>query len=241
MNFIVYTHSDYKDIWPLYFGQMNKYFPEDKHYIIVDKWVAGIPINYEVILYDDKLTYRERMSSALKKINTVDYCIFQHEDMFLYDTPNHDKLKVFTEYLKANIEDKYFVKLIKGGITFGLSDATYPELKIITNKFDCVFAIQPTIWNFEKLREVYDNSKGRNVWEFEVDAKRVCIERKIFGYYIDDGGSSRKGTSHFDSSIYPYIATAVVKGKWNTDEYSNELKELFKKYGINPYTRGTNS
>lgn len=240
MTFILYTHSDYKDIWPLYFGQMNKYFPEDKHYIIVDKWEAGIPVNYELILYNDKLSYRERMSSALKKITNVEYCVFQHEDMFLYDKPNYDKLNQYSEYLKRNTTDKYFVKLIKGGISFGSSDKTYPELKVITNKFDCVFAIQPTIWNFSKLREVYDNSKGRNVWEFEVDARRVCIERQILGYYVDDGGPLRSGTSHYDSVTYPYVATAVVKGKWNTSEYSTELLKLFKEYNINPKSRGTN-
>lgn len=240
MNFIIYTHSDYKDIWPLYFGQMDKYFPDVKNYIIVDKQDDSIPLNYEVLLYDDKLTYRERVAYALNKINDLEYCIFQHEDMFLYDKPNYDKLKLYCDYLKLNIDDKYFIKLIKGGITFGVSSKDHSELRIIDNTFDCVFAIQPTIWNFKKLKEVYENSNGNSVWEFEVDAKRLCLERKIFGYYIDDGGPRRLNSSHYDSYIYPYIATAVIKGKWNLIEYSNELMKLFIEYNLNYKQRGTN-
>jgi len=43
---------------------------------------------------------------------------------------------------------------------------------------------------------------------------------------------------HWDSSIYPYVATAIVKGKWNTSQYSKELNILFKDYDIDPSVRG---
>ena len=43
---------------------------------------------------------------------------------------------------------------------------------------------------------------------------------------------------HFNSHSYPYIATAVVKGKWNHSEYSKELDIVFHKYDINPFERG---
>lgn len=42
----------------------------------------------------------------------------------------------------------------------------------------------------------------------------------------------KRGMSHYDSSIWPYIATAIVKGRWNFSEYPNELKYLFDEYSI---------
>jgi len=45
---------------------------------------------------------------------------------------------------------------------------------------------------------------------------------------------------HWDSNIYPYIATAVVKGKWDYKCYFEELEELLKVYNINPNKRGIN-
>jgi hypothetical protein len=38
--------------------------------------------------------------------------------------------------------------------------------------------------------------------------------------------------------VFPYIATAINKGKWNMSEYRGELDILFEEYGINPFYRG---
>ena len=43
---------------------------------------------------------------------------------------------------------------------------------------------------------------------------------------------------HYDSEIVPYIASALVKGKWNMSEYSKELIPLIDKYNININERG---
>ena len=50
----------------------------------------------------------------------------------------------------------------------------------------------------------------------------------------------KRGTYHYDSTIYPFIATAIVKGKWNTMEYVKELTELSAEFNINLDLRGTN-
>jgi hypothetical protein len=43
---------------------------------------------------------------------------------------------------------------------------------------------------------------------------------------------------HYDSFVYPYVATAINKGKWNLNEYTEELNPIFEEYGINPFERG---
>jgi hypothetical protein len=52
------------------------------------------------------------------------------------------------------------------------------------------------------------------------------------------GGEPRRGIYHYDSFVFPYVATAINKGKWNMTEYSNELNSIFETYGINPFDRG---
>ena len=91
----------------------------------------------------------------------------------------------------------------------------------------------------EKLIEVFENSEGNSIWEFEVAAQKTCRDRNILGYYVDDGGIKR-GKLHWDSKVYPYIATAVVKGKWNTKEYSEELRVIGAEYNIDYKIRGNN-
>jgi hypothetical protein len=52
------------------------------------------------------------------------------------------------------------------------------------------------------------------------------------------GDEKRRGLYHYDSFVYPYVATAINKGKWNLNEYTEELNPIFEEYGINPFERG---
>ena len=237
-DLIVYTHSDYADVWPIYFGQSKKYFPNAEKVCFVNKEDSRIPDDHRVIIYNDKLTYRERVLFCLTQMNS-DYIIFHHEDMFLYDEP--DKIRILNYRTILGLEpNKSFVKLIRGGMQEGESSNYYQELKHIDKTFEYIFAIQPSIWKFENFKKVFKYGKGDNIWQFEVDAQRVCGERNIMGYYVDDDGIKR-GKFHWDSKVYPYVATGIVKGKWNFLEYKEELTKLLKEYNIDYKTRGTNA
>ena len=48
----------------------------------------------------------------------------------------------------------------------------------------------------------------------------------------------KRGLYHHDSSIFPFIASALVRGKWNLSEYSNELIPLVLEYNIDLSLRG---
>lgn len=234
---VMYTHTDVKDIWKPFFGQTEKYLNEFKKVIFVNEHLEEIPDNYEVILYDDSKNYRERLLSCLKQIDD-EYFIFHHEDMFLYNKPDIKRIEDYTDYL-INTYEKSFIKLIRGGVSVGESDKNIPELKIITTDFDYIFAIQPCIWKKNKLVEMIEYSAGADIWDFEVKAQDACRRRSILGWYVDDGGVQRGGY-HWDSKVYPYVATAVVKGKWNTREYPNELFSIFEEYNVDLEKRERN-
>ena len=85
---ILYSHNDYKDVWPIYFGQQEKYFSLfDKNVIFVDKVTQGVPKNWQQIIYDDQRSYVDRLIECFNQIHYNDICFFAHEDMFLYDFP----------------------------------------------------------------------------------------------------------------------------------------------------------
>jgi len=233
---VVYTHTDVKDVWLPFFGQTEKWLSNYKKIVFVNKDDCEIPSDYRKIFYDDKKIYRERLKSCLSQIDD-EMLIFHHEDMFLYNKPNYSKIEEYTEYLRET--NKSFIKLIKSGNDVGISDKNYSDLMLNDKYFEYIFSIQPTIWKTTKFLEMVEHSEGNNIWEFEVAAQKTCRDRNIFGYYVDDNGKKR-GDHHWDSIIYPYVATAVVKGKWNTKEYPNELKYVFEKYNINLKTRESN-
>ena len=72
-----------------------------------------------------------------------------------------------------------------------------------------------------------------SIWDFEL---AIAVDTK--SYMVRVGGERKRGMYHCDSIVFPYIATAINKGKWNYNEYQKELDILFLEYNMNPFERG---
>ena len=70
------------------------------------------------------------------------------------------------------------------------------------------------------------NALDNSIWELELNSSFISKKANIYGLMHFDNENLRGG--HFDSNVWPYIATAIVKGKWNLIEYSNELSKIEK-------------
>jgi len=44
---------------------------------------------------------------------------------------------------------------------------------------------------------------------------------------------------HWDSGVYPYFATAIVKGKWSVSEYGDLLEDILEDNKVDILNRGT--
>ncbi len=237
---IMYSHSEYSDVWQMFFDQTDKYMPADmKRYVFADKGMGKVPNNWTVIEYDPEDSYARRVSSCVEQIKE-EYCIFHHEDMPLYKEPDLEKLSHFHSVLE-NDEEISYIKMVRGGLH---EEKRTPQLysdeqelyNLDLNSY-FLFAVQPTLWKTESFHKVYKFSHIKHISEFEMVATEICKYFKIKGLYYY-GGEDKRGEYHWDSSLYPYIATAIVKGKWNVSEYYEELIPLTEKYNINVYERG---
>ncbi len=231
---IIFTHSNYKDVWPMFFGQAEKYLKGVNKYLFIDAGAptTDIPDDYTTILYNEADTYQIRFASCLVQV-PEDIVILHHEDMPLYDAPNLTKLQQYINMVRGtNVTS---IKLLKGGELNG--ELVSPNLYEIPSTSEWLFSIQPTIWKKKDLLEIYYKTLGATIWEFEVNAQDMARFYKQKNLYHYDG-EPKRGMYHFDSNVYPYIATAVSKGKWVTSEYPKELGQLFKEYNIDPSIRG---
>lgn len=232
---ILYTHSDYKDIWPIIFGQNNKYLTNYKKIIFVDKFDDSIDSNYTQIYYNDKLSYTDRVKSCLEKV-TDDLILFFHEDMPLYEEPDHKIISQFTSLVKN--EEADFIKLIKAGL-----DEIFIPSGIHENLVEChennLFSIQPTITTTKKLKDIFSDFPNLNIWQFESNVSESCIRRNYKKCYMSSKEfETKRGMYHWNSDVFPYVATAIVKGKWNFAEYNIELNKMFETYNIDKTKRG---
>ena len=222
---VVYTHTDVSDLWPIFFGELKSYMPDVKVYVAVNK-IDDRLSEYNQIQYDDSKPYTERWKEILPQIKE-DVVLFLHEDMILMQSPMIDNLNKYVGYVA---DDK--VKSIKLISIVGNFQSWEGDKNIINNR-DTKFSIQPTIIKTKTFLDLLSKVESLNIWEFE-DA--VPVED---GHYmVSLGNERRRGIYHNDSSVFPYIATAINKGKWNYYEYEKELNKLFNIYNINPFERG---
>lgn len=222
---IVYTHTDMKDIWPMFFGQLKKYIGDTKVYVAVNEDDTQIS-DYIRIIYDDTKEYTERWKDILDKIDEETF-MFMHEDMILFDKIDFQLLEKYIGYIKN--ESAESIKLILAGD--GFIESSFDKT-LVTNQYS-KFSIQPTITTKKVFRGHIDTLPKLNIWQFE-----EAVITHGSDYMVRIGGERKRGLYHYDSLVFPYVATAINKGKWNLNEYHPELNPMFEEYNINPFERG---
>ena len=232
---VTYTNDNCRDIWLPYFDSLNTLFPSIKGYVFNNSDNFEFQ-NQKLLIYEEELNYCSEFSRLLHMIEE-DYIIYMQEDFILYDKVAIDKIEEYKTILDNS--SLSFIRLLKCG---SVSNIQYiNDLFYITdpgknhNSIDS-FSMQPTIWKKTDLIRIYENTMnhkfGEN-WNFIHSMNML----KINGFYCYNG-ENKRGLNHYDSSIFPYIATAIVKGRWNTSEYSTELEQIFDKYKIDKNIRG---
>ena len=83
---IVYSNNDYFDVLDIFIDEWNHQYNKD---LIV---FADTPYkNKKTITYNNNSKYTDRLIECLEQINN-EIVLYQHEDMFLYDYPNQNKM-----------------------------------------------------------------------------------------------------------------------------------------------------
>ena len=156
--------------------------------------------------------------------------------MFLYGKPDE---KILLEYYQVMKEGRLdHIRLIKGGSCLSKPFDDIPSLHLLSLRSKWIFSIQPSFWKRDKLIEVLSKNLDCNIWELEGKSQEVVKNIKLRAAYSYQKGGVKRGFFHFDNLIYPYIATAIGKGRWNYKEYKTELSKVFLKYRIDPAIRG---
>ena len=231
MKILLYTHSDYSWVWEYWHKQTDKFLNVFEKICLLNS-NSLFREDYLVIKYDDKLTYKNRILSCLDNIDDDEIVLFCHEDMFLYKKPNFEIIDEYINLIKSgNCE---LIKLVRA---FENLDKSNIHGKLFKNPDKQLFSIQPTLIKIKTLKYIYKTVPGDNIWEFEANTTKEYLKDLISLCSYDLNQDKKRGKFHYDSSVYPYICTAVIKGKWNFKEYKKELYEIFynKKFNIFSY------
>lgn len=228
MKVICYTNSKCKDIWEMYVKQFKKNCDLDLIFLS-DEQV----LNEKTFLYNNFEQFYIQWVNFLKGYSE-EYLIYNQEDFILYDKVKYNVINDYLNLLKNNIEYSY-IRLIRSGISKeNVSKISNTLLEVSYN--DINFSMQSCIWRTSDFYKVMENSESPFVFCENI----LDITSKIFNIkgLVHYNNENKRGDCHFDSNVWPYIATALVKKKWNFKEYNNELTNLLKTYNIDENDRG---
>ncbi len=96
--------------------------------------------------------------------------------------------------------------------------------------------MQPTIWKKKALKALVEDVKSVK-WFENMEYTNSMNKLGIYGIYVYQRENRRGG--HFDSKVFPYVATALVRGAWNFSEYPKEMTEFFSEFNINKQKRNS--
>jgi len=237
---VVNTTSKNKDLWKMFYKQFQKHFTQR---ILVYTFTDMPSTEFigETLLYDKNLKFRSQFLSCIRKISE-DYCIFISEDYILYEDADIEGIEFLQDVLE---EDKglSFIKLLKG------ADFKEPQYKNSDNLFELsisnpyFFSQSATLWRTRDLKKIFEKGPDLHIGgqgshdHFELGAQETCRNLNLKGLYYYNN-EPKRGIYHYDCSIFPHIATALVKGKWNLSEYYKELMPLLIEHQINSSDRG---
>jgi hypothetical protein len=236
ITFFTYTHSNCKDLWPIYFDLLDKHAPNFKSLVAADITTDEY-LKHKFVSYDDK-NYCQEIADIVEKYVETEYLIYMQEDFFLYSNVNLDELK----YIKSFLDETTVscTRLIKcGDVTnIAVKDKIYwvqtPDTKYESENY---VSFQPTLWKTKDYINLYRNTPYTKFQEGNEFSKTMNMLNYYSTYYYNN--DYKRGITHYDSSIFPYIATALIKGKWNISEYPEHLVNILNKYNINVTIRGT--
>lgn len=211
-----------------------------KEYVAIESSYKGerIPADHFILHYDESLTYTERLKSAVEQIPD-EFIFFTHEDMPLTRTPATNAFIEGRQLLERN-PGNAVVRFIRVGRVLNINldrPTPLPYFSRVSRLSRWQFSIQPSLWKKEKLLELLNNVPRSTVWDFEVSGQRTFMKLGMRAFQPISSGPKR-GKHHYESSIYPYIATAIVKGKWNTLEYPELAKLLADQSNVGFSERG---
>ena len=230
-SFYIHTHTDCVDSLEMCLGQLNKYFPNTKIYVSINEphhLLDGV----ESIIYDQTEPMSKRIYDAMQVIDE-DIILFLLEDMILYDQPNVSEIKRCVSFMKETNTDS--IKMVSVLDREPPVVEVSPKIKIHKTNYD--FSLQPCLWKKESFKNLLEGVCCDG-WSMETSLQEK-FRSTCVGYTYFDGNEKRikskwhvGGLGHHESLIFPHTNSAVLKGKWNTIEYGNEIRYLMDMYDI---------
>jgi len=235
VSIITYTTSKYSDVWPMHFCQLSIHASKLKSYAFSNE--ASIPMwtykDHQLVTYVDSDPYWKQYTGCLESVRE-NFVIYSQEDFILFSEIDYASIERYQKFLEGSNYD--YVRLIRCGYQTPLDRHVKDDIYEVHMNTADAFSMQATLWKKQSLKKLYEHVKSQKWLESESwnsGAREIGIKGTLIY-----NGEPKIGKAHYASKVYPYVCTAINKGKWNVDEYPEIMKNLFSIYNIDPKDRG---
>lgn len=237
--YIIYSHSSFADCWDMAIGQAKECLPSNckKIYLVSDNSQESIEAfaKFEkdeqigLLTYENNQKYTNRLIKVMNEVNEkFDFVYFVHEDMPL--TNKVDKVYLNTLLHYMNNSNEFYIKLVDTNYVDEKQDHdSFPNL--VRNFGGYSFSVQVSL-----LKPDYIVSFLANFNEDIYGLEQMSIKSNFIFSAVK--GNKKIGKYLLSNDYFPHISTAISKGKWCTDEWSDDIKYLAEKYSIDLSIRG---
>lgn len=232
---ITYTTSKYRDVWPMHFGQLSMHSSELKSYAFSDEDSKNIwnHEDHQLVTYVEEEPYWKQYTGCLESVQE-NFVIYSQEDFILFSKIDYESISRYRDFLSSTDYD--YVRLIRCGYQTPLDHYIKDDIYEVHMNTSDAFSMQATLWKKSSIKKLYEHVKSQKWLESEAwntGARDIGIKGTLI--YNNE---PKIGAFHYDSKVYPYVCTAINRGKWNVDQYPVVMKELFEQYNIDPSVRG---
>lgn len=229
LTIFVNTHSSRADCWPMFFGQLAKHWPSCPKIVVacdgdsysdmygpsLESSLAGDFTGPVIAVdYSPAKGFTNQYLMGLCAVETP-YVLTMQEDFILYGDVDEAAIAKSMQKLNPGVQ----------------------AARLIDSGRELEYSMQATIWNTRGLRCLYANVASDDPWGAELTCDLAMKSMRMFCAKRYDDHLPMRGRNHRDSPVFPYVSTALVRGKWNV-EYRAELSPLLKQYDIDPNQRG---
>jgi len=219
----------------MHFGQLTLHASALKSYAFSDE--ESLPLwkhdDHKLICYKNNEDYWKQYTTCLQDV-TEDFVIYSQEDFILFSDVDVDAIERYKQLLSNSTYD--YVRLIRCGYSTLLTNPVADDIYEVDMKTSDAFSMQATLWKKSSLERLYAYVKSQKWLESEA-WNSGARDLKVKGTFIYNG-ERKIGAFHYDSKVYPYVCTAINRGRWNVDQYPDVMTNLFEKYKVDPTIRG---
>lgn len=231
---IVNSHSSNIECLKLFFKCMERYIGQDYFsniYLFIDESDYASPDYVTDVYYNPNDNFRDQMVFCLGHVKE-EILLYSNEDYLFYETANLDLANQLVDELVSS--DLSFIKFCHTDLE------TYkeykPKLLLIDKSCENTYSQTLTFWKTKDIINIHNHcppseigAKGDIFGHLEVVAKQVCRNLNIKGVCYYNNEPKRAGV-HFDTEVFPHIASAIGRGGRWTTIYPKELEKIMEKF-----------